>query len=80
MADIIHVRREPHGAGLTRVTETHINVADPMAHSTVGHVVRYEHRETEQVDHEGNHFNGNFAAILIGGLALAILVISMVFQ
>lgn len=79
MADIIHVHKKPHG-GLMRVTELHIGVGHRETPELVGEVVRYEHRETEQVDHYGSHFTGNFAAIVIGGLAMAVLVLSMAFQ
>lgn len=72
MADIIHVRREPHGAGLTRVTEEHYELARGPFSKPTHEVVRYEHREPEP---DGAHFNGNFAAIVIGGLALALFVL-----
>lgn len=69
MADnVIHVRREPHGAGLARVTETTFYPEAERRHE----VVRYEYSEEES---DGSHFNGNFAAIVIGGLALALFVL-----
>lgn len=78
MAEIIHVHKKPQG-GLMRVTELHIGVGHRETPTLLGEVVRYEHRETEQVDHYGSHFTGNFAACLIGGAIMTTLLLSMVF-